>query len=137
MKLYNQLSSFDALSASTGLCCEDKSLAIQSQAEEADINTIVKRFGLTGQLPQNVRVPLEDDFYEATDYRSALEAVRQADESFMKMPASVRARFNHNPAEFVEFCMDKANLDEMHRLGLAVTLPELGKVEAATPVATP
>jgi len=45
-------------SVESGLACEDASRAVQSQREDADINVIVKRFGLTGQLPQNVRVPL-------------------------------------------------------------------------------
>ena len=40
-----------AVSDETGLCCEDESLAIQSAKEDADINTIVRRFGLTGELP--------------------------------------------------------------------------------------
>jgi len=75
-----------AASRESGLECLDESLAVQSEAEDADINTIVKRFGLTGQLPENVRVPLASDFTEAMDFKSAMNAIRAAQESFAEMP---------------------------------------------------
>lgn len=110
----------DAVSDATGLECKDVSLAVQSQKEEADINTIVRNFGVTGQIPQGVRVPSYGDFDLVDDYRSALEAIKEAEVSFMKMPADVRDRFANNPALFVDFCSDSSNLDEMRKLGLAV-----------------
>lgn len=106
------------VSNKTGLKCEDVSLAKQSFAEEADINTIVKRFGLTGQLPSDVRMPVSGDFTEITDFHQAMNAVRQAEESFMEMPAHVRARFNNDPGLFVDFCMDDNNREEAVKLGL-------------------
>jgi len=110
-------------SAASGLTCLDPSRAIQSQKEEADINTIVRNFGVTGKLPQGVRVPSYGDFSGVEDYQEALAAIRDADASFMAMPASVRDRFGNNPARFVEFCSDSANLEEMRKLGLAVAAP--------------
>lgn len=98
---------------------------IQSQKEEADINTIVKNFGVTGQLPSNVRVPSYGDFMVVDDYRTAIEAIRSAEASFLAMPAEFRARLENDPQKFVEFCMDTRNLDEMRKLGLAVPAPAL------------
>lgn len=112
----------DAVSQETGLRCMDKSLAIQSQAEEADINTIVRRFGLTGQLPQNVRVPLNVDFDDVFDYQTAMNVIAEANQAFMRMPADVRARFQNDPGAFVDFCSDADNLPELRKLGLAVPL---------------
>lgn len=107
------------------LTCLDESRAIQSQKDEADINTIVRNFGVTGQLPQGVRVPEYGDFEtEVTDYASAVAAIKAADASFMAMPAEVRARFENDPQQFLEFCSDRANLEEMRKLGLAVPPPE-------------
>lgn len=57
---YNYLR--DDVSFDTGLSCDDESLAQQHMAEDADINVIVKRFGLTGQLPQGHRMPEFGDF---------------------------------------------------------------------------
>lgn len=109
----------DAVSRETALVCDDPSLAVQSEADECDINTIVRRFGLTGVLPSGVRAPTYGDFTGVSDYREALEAIEAADESFYSMPADVRSRFQNDPARFVDFCSDPANLDEARRLGLA------------------
>jgi phage internal scaffolding protein len=80
----------------------------------------IKRFGLTGQLPTNVRAPQYGDFTGITNYQDALHAVMAAEDSFMAMPAKVRARFHNDPEAFVNFCSDPANIDEAVSLGLAV-----------------
>ena len=113
----------DAVSKETGLLCEDESLAVQSERDECDINTIVARFGLTGSLPQNVRAPSYGDFVGIGDYREALEAIEEANASFYAMPAEVRTRFNNNPAEFVDFCSSPLNLNEMKKMGLLSNPP--------------
>jgi len=124
----------DVLSDMTGLECLDKSLALQSGKDEADINTIVKRFGLTGQVPAGFRVPTYADFLNAPDdYRGALEAVRSAESAFLKVPAAIRARFENDPHLFVAFCSDPANLAELRKMGLAPSpapeTPPTGEVQ--------
>lgn len=119
----------DEASVSSGLACEDESLTDQSFKEECDINTIVEQFGITGQLPTDVRVPLEGDFTTVVDYQTALNMVREADAAFMEMPANVRERFGNDPGKFVEFASDPANLEECRKLGLADPVPR-----AAEPV---
>lgn len=108
----------DQASVNSGLMCLDESRAIQNQKEEADINTIVKRFGLTGQLPTNKRTPQYGDFTGINDYQTALNAVIQADLAFSELPAHIRKRFNNNPEEFVEFCVNDENREEAEKLGL-------------------
>lgn len=104
--------------------CKDESLTVQSQKDDADINVLLKRFGITGVLPQNVRPPVYADFDAIIDYKSAMDAISAARDSFMAMPADVRDRFKNDPQEFVEFCSNPANLEEMRKLGLAVPAPE-------------
>ena len=125
-----------SVSRETGLVCHDLSLAVQDQAEEVDINTIVRRFGLTGKLPDNVVAPTYGDFTGVTDYQTALNAVIEADEAFMKMPADVRARFNNDPGAFVDFCSDGRNREEAEKLGLIVrpALPGQTAQEASSDV---
>lgn len=111
----------DLFSLASGLSCDpEEGRTIQSEKDDADINVIVKRFGLTGELPSNVRAPLNVDFTELFSFQDAMNAIRSAQESFDAMPADVRSRFENDPAKFVDFCSDEKNLDEMRKLGLAV-----------------
>lgn len=110
----------DKESELSGLSCGDPSRAQQQFAEECDINTIVRRFGLTGQMPVGLRVPSYSDFEGVFDFHSAMNAVNTARESFYSMPAHVRARFHNDPQDFLEFCHDEANRDEAVKLGLVV-----------------
>jgi len=122
----------DAASNESALLCLDESLAVQSEAEEADINTIVKRFGLGVPLPQGVYMPQYGDFTGVTDYQSALNLVMQADDSFMQFPADVRARFDNDPAKMISFIEDSSNRDEASKLGLLVSPSPSVEVAPAT-----
>ena len=88
------------------LYCDDKSLTQQHFAEECDINEIVRRFGLTGTVPEDYRAPQYGDFSEVTDYHTALNAVRAADAAFMELPADLRYRFSNDPARLIAFLED-------------------------------
>lgn len=114
----------DSVSCETGLSCPEDSLTIQSAAEDADINTIVRRFGLTGELPGDIKMPQSGDFVGVGDFQSAMNIVRLAQEEFLRVPAEIRARFSHDPQLFSEFFNDPANQDEAIRMGLATRRPE-------------
>lgn len=113
---------YDTMAASdeTALHCLDESRAQQSFAEEVDINTIVRRFNLTGELPKQVSMPLNADFQGVFDFHQAMNLTVAAREAFMKEPAHVRARFHNDPGEFVDFCSDDENYDEARKLGILV-----------------
>lgn len=116
-----------AASDESGLKCEDETLAIQSARDESDINTIVRRFGLTGELPSDVSMPQSGDFVGIGDFHSAMNLVRQAQDEFLRVPADIRARFNNDPARFMAFVEDGSNVDEARKLGLLrepVPVPE-------------
>ena len=99
----------EARSRASGLTCSDPSKAVQSQKDDADINVIVKRFGVTGQLPAAVLLPEYGDFTGIDNYRDAIEAVRTAEEEFLKIPSEVRAKFNHDPQAWLEYVNNPAN----------------------------
>lgn len=113
----------DSVSRETGLLCEEPTLTKQEFAEEVDINTIVERFGVTGEMPQNVRVPLTSEFVETMDYRTSIDKIREADDAFMQFPAKIRAEFENDAAKFVAFVSDPANVDKVREWGLANPLP--------------
>lgn len=108
----------DQVSVETGLVCQDPSLAQQQFRDECDINNILERFNVTGQLPVTPLEPKFGDFTGINDYQTALNAVISAQESFDQLPARVRERFANDPAAFVDFCLDESNRDEMKALGL-------------------
>lgn len=105
----------------TGECLE--SMAQQHFKEECDINTIVHRFGLTHQLPENARVPEYGDFADVTDYQTALNAVIAADKQFMQYPAEVREEFHNSPQRMMEFLSKEENRDRATKLGLLKPAP--------------
>ena len=108
----------DSVSLETGLRCDDPSLTQQQFKDESDINTIVDRFMKSGVLPDPVRMPQFVDVEGVFDYQTAMNAVRQADESFMRLDAKLRARFNNSPQQFLDFVSHPDNHDEGVRLGL-------------------
>lgn len=112
---------YDPRAACEECCIEDwgPSLTQQSQREDADINTIVKRFGLTGTLPQNVRVPEYGDFDGINDYHTAMNAVTAAQSAFNQLPAGIRARFDNDPAKFHDYAVNPENIDGLREMGLA------------------
>lgn len=113
-----------------GLECRDKSLARQSEAEGCDINLIMKRFEKTGQLPY---IDSEGVFTDTTvmgDYQDVQNRIAAARAIFDQLPLTVRQRFNHDPAELLDFAADPANTKELQQLGL---FPPDDKPPAVTP----
>lgn len=100
------------------------SLTVQSMSEDADINVLMHRYGITGKFPDNPRIPVYGDFTEVTDYRSALEAIGRAQEAFLEYPPDFRAKFENDPQAFLEFCSRPENIPAMRDMGLMKTAPQ-------------
>lgn len=130
-------SSYSVPFRGSDLECLEPSLAQQHFKDECDINFLLERFKVTGQLPQGIVLPTYGDFTGVSDYRTACEAIRRASNSFMDLPANLRARFENDPQRFLEFCSDPANLDELRSLGLASAKPDIGVSGALAPDAKP
>lgn len=96
------------------------SKTIQSAKDESDINVIVRRFGVTRMMPTAVRVPSYGDYETVGDFHTAMNVVRQAEENFLLMPATVRARFGNDPGRFLDFASRSENIDELRKMGLAI-----------------
>lgn len=96
----------------------EKSLTVQSEIDNCDINVVVARFEKTGLLPIMSSSPIFGDFTNVPDYRDAIHIVRQAEDMFMSLDAKVRKEFDNDPAKFLEFCGDPKNGDRLVELGL-------------------
>lgn len=122
--------------------CKDPSLTQQQFANDADINILVKRFGISdGAIPPAVMDPqYYGDFSDVPDFRGALEATRTAQERFDQLPADIRNRFYNDPVKLWDFVNDQSNAEEAVKLGLLhrKTLPTPEAPPAAPPTpATP
>ena len=108
----------DAVSNESGVACEDPSLAQQQFKDECDINNILRQFNITGQLPDQPLSPKYGDFTGVSDYKTALDRVIAADEEFMNLPATLRARFDNDAANLISFLDNEENRLEAEKLGL-------------------
>jgi len=124
---------YDTIAASneSGLHCEDASLAQQQFKEECDINNIMEKFGMTGLIPQSPLTATYGDFSGVYDYHSALNAIIDAEGQFDALPATLRARFDNDPANLIDFMENPENRSEAEKLGLLVQ-----KSEVSDPVKT-
>lgn len=96
----------------------EKTRTKQSEAAACDINTIMARYEKTGILPQVNAQPFYADVSELVDYRQVVEDVRRAEEYFMQLPADLRGEFGNDPAAFLEFVADPANVPQLEEMGL-------------------
>jgi phage internal scaffolding protein len=99
------------------------SLTVQSQAIDTDINEIVRRVGIGAPMPTNLRIPTYGDFTEIKDYRTALEAIGNAQADFLQLPAATRAKFQNDPQQFLDYCNEPGHEAEMTEMGLLVPQP--------------
>ncbi|AXL15187.1 internal scaffolding protein [Microviridae sp.] len=107
----------------SGVACEEPSLAQQHFKDECDINNILRQFNITGQLPTNTLSPRYGDFTGVVDYQSALNAVIEAEDGFMTLPAETRAMFGNDPEQLINFLADEGNRAEAEKLGLVDPKP--------------
>jgi len=92
----------------------------QNMAAECDVNTIMARYQKGQEITHIAQVAAQyGDFSEVADYKTGLERILEADALFMELPSSIRDRFMNDPAAFIEFATDKANEDELRKMGLA------------------
>lgn len=110
-------------SEESGLECKDQSLTQQQFKDEVDINTLIERFGLSGEMPQLQQLPSYDDYSGIFDYQTAMNAVVAAQRQFQSLPATTRSRFNNDPQKFVEYFDDEDNRAEAEKMGLIQKRP--------------
>ena len=124
----------DAASNESGLACEEPSLAQQHHKDECDINNILRQFNITGLLPESPLSPRYGDFTGIGDYHTAMNRVIAVQDEFEALPAQIRARFNNDPAQLIEFLENSDNRPEAEELGLVEkATAEVVEVAKTTP----
>ncbi|AXH76383.1 MAG: internal scaffolding protein [Microviridae sp.] len=93
--------------------------AVQAGANELEISYIMEKYQKTGILPDMIKAdPVYGDFTGAKTYQEAFEIVHMAQEQFAALDAHIRKRFENDPEQFLAFCNDESNKDEMQKMGL-------------------
>lgn len=116
---------------------EGPSMAKQSFKEECDINNILARYARSGIIDHLSQYggSYGDFTNTPSSYQEAVEIVFRAQEMFASVPAKIRARFGNDPAEFLSFVEDPANIEELRQLGLAKPAPAAPPAAAVVPSA--
>lgn len=118
---------------------QGETLTLQQFADDADINSLVRRFGITGEIPVVSRQPAEyGDFSVVNDFQTAMEQLKRGQAAFDALPAKVRDEFDNDPARFWEFVQDPKSVDKAVELGLLKKVDSVASVapEAASAVGT-
>lgn len=104
----------------------DESLTRQEFKDECDLALMLKRFKRTPEgraALANASGHAEGaqflDVSSIPDFQSARAQLAQANASFMALPAIVRRRFDNDSAQFLDFILNPANIEEARSLGLA------------------
>lgn len=115
----------------------DPSLTEQSHKSTCDIRRIVKTASASGGVLGHVspRQATYGDFLGSPgSFHEAMNIVAAANSRFNSLPSRVREFFKNSPANFVDFCSDPENRDEMVKLGLDVShLPDPASDLASPP----
>jgi phage internal scaffolding protein len=111
------------------------SMTEQCHAEQCDVHSIMKRFQRTQMLDHvnafsGEYMNLADGF----DFHMAMNQIAEAHSMFETIPSSIRAKFGHDPARFLEWIQDEDNRAEMLEMGFTDThLPAIEAPEGALP----
>lgn len=97
--------------------------------QETDINNIIARYKRTGVLPESARAAAAryGDFSEVPTYQEMFSRIHAAQDMFLALPATVRARFDNDPGVFLEASQTKEGQELLVQLGLATAKPAPGE----------
>lgn len=107
------------------------SMVQQHLKDEVDVNTIVRRFGITAEMPFGATGGVYGDFTDVTDFESAKARILRAEEGFMKLPAEVRERFANDPGAIVRFAQDRSESEFLEAMRWEPVAPSTPAPEGA------
>lgn len=112
------------------LVCEDPSLARESEKDATDVNKIMERYKKTGIIPMSGQEMFFADVSSVASYQEIMDRVAAGNQAFERLPAEVRARYQNDPAVFLDALQDKAARAQLELEGLIET-PEKASAEAS------
>lgn len=118
-------------------CSGDDPITEQQHIKEVNINNIVKRHGMDviAKTAQMMSPSMRFDDVTGNDFQEAMLKVTQANNEFLKMPSELRAKFDNNPALFLDYVQNPDNIESLYDMGLAERPSPIEpiKVDVVTP----
>lgn len=114
-----------ALPPKQTMCTLEEGKTRQSEAQEADINYVIKKFDATGELPQRRIAGQFADVSSAPSLQSVLEATSKAKEAFASLPDDVRAYFRNDPQRLMAAWEAGEHAEIFEEIGWLQKLPKV------------
>lgn len=100
---------------------ETESMTEQSHGNSVEIHHILKKYRAQGIDLFNDNVLAnwwqEVNLVDAPDFQEAQNMIARANELFMQVPSDIRADFDNDPGQFIEFMSDPENREEIEEYG--------------------
>lgn len=93
-----------ALGRATATDTGTESKVQQHLGNEVDINTIVRRFGATREVPVGMGAGVYGDFTglgDLVDIRDVRSMLERADDAFMRLKPETRERYGNDPSQLI------------------------------------
>lgn len=117
----------------------DKSMTKQEFKNDCDPTLILKKYQATGLLEHaNTYQPVFGE-QSSMSYHEAKQATAAAESMFQNLPSSIRADFNQNVGEYLDFVADPKNVQDMLDDGIinSSSTPKASKTEETSEIPTP
>jgi phage internal scaffolding protein len=102
-----------------GITFTEPTLAQQHFKDECDVNNILRKYEATGLVTHVANgTPSYGDFSSVLEFQQAQNILIEAQDAFDALPASLRKRFDNDPAVMLEFIENPDNREEAEKLGL-------------------
>lgn len=96
----------------------------KAHAHDVDINNIVQKYTLNKlERAFDPTTGVYADFSGLPDYDKALQITMDAQKAFLKLPSTLRSKFNNDPQQLISYLSDPKNNEESISLGLRIKPP--------------
>lgn len=91
----------------------EPSMTIQDQKDDTDINNILAKYVKTGLIEHVNKHEGQYGLVSSLDYHTSMTMCKNAESQFEELPSQIRAKFNGNVGDWLEFISDPDNVEDI------------------------
>ncbi len=95
----------------------------QAFQDECDINSIMARYQVTGNIDHVTQHSGSYGYATSMDFREALETIKTGEDLFSELPSETRARFENDVGQFLDWVQDPENASTLNEMGEIIIPP--------------